>query len=166
MIKNLIAVLIVVMVSGCSTLQKELKNHVKQSKMSYKSISIGKVLTSIIALNPTFNIANNNNLSIPIDAVTYELSFNNKKMLSGETKSIGSLPANNGKDVTLSLDLTEQRLTSLQQLLFKDKKLDYQVKGVVKTMGLTISFEKYATLYVPEISIKEIKMVKGGVSLS
>ncbi|ABM04463.1 Water Stress and Hypersensitive response [Psychromonas ingrahamii 37] len=161
MIKNLIAVLIVVMVSGCTTLQKELKNYVKQPEVSYKSISIGKVSTSVIELNPTFNIANNNNFSIPIDAVTYDLSFNNKKMLSGEKKSIGLLPANNGKDITLSLDLTEQTLTSLQQLLFKDKKLDYQVKGGVKTMGLTIPFEKSATLYVPEISIKEVKMVKG-----
>jgi LEA14-like dessication related protein len=152
------------MVSACTTLQKELKNYVKQPEVSYKSISIGKVSMSIIELNPTFNIANNNNFSIPIDSVAYDLSFNNKKMLAGETKAIGSLPANNDKDVTLLLALTEETLTSLQQLLFKDKKLDYRVKGAVKTMGLTIPFEKSATLYVPEISIKEVKIVNGSFS--
>ncbi|MFT5653280.1 MAG: hypothetical protein ACI8W9_001221, partial [Psychromonas sp.] len=66
---------------------------------------------SVIELNPIFNIANNNNnnFSISLDAVTYDLSFNNK--------------------------------------------LDYWVKSALKTMGLTISFEQSATLYVPEISI-------------
>lgn len=164
MSKNLIAVLIVVMLSACTTLQNELKNYVQRPEVSYKSISVGKVSMSAIELNPTFNIANNNNFSIPIDAVAYDLSFNNKKMLAGETKSIGTLPANNAKDVTLSLDLTDETLTSLQQLLFKDKKLDYLVKGGVKTMGLTIPFEKSATLYVPEISIKDVKIVNGGFS--
>ncbi|MFT6927067.1 MAG: LEA14-like dessication related protein [Psychromonas sp.] len=164
MIKNLIAVLLVVMVSACTTLQQGLKNYVKQPEVSYKSISIGKVSMSAIELNPTFNIANNNNFSLPIDAVTYDLSFNNKKMLAGETESIGTLPANDAKDVTLSLDLTDETLTSLQQLLFKDKKLDYVVKGAVKTMGLTIPFEKSATLYVPDVSIKDVKIVNGSFS--
>lgn len=164
MIKNLIVAVIVIMISACSTLQNELKNYVKQPEVSYKSISIGKASMNVIELNPTFNIANKNNFSIPIDTVTYDLSFNDKKMFAGETKSIGALPANNNKDVTLSLDLTEETLTSLQQLLFKDKKIDYRVKGGVKTMGLTIPFEKSATLYVPEISIKEVKIVKGSFS--
>ena len=31
-------------------------------------------------------------------------------------------------------------------------------------MGLTIPFEKSATLYVPEISIKDVKIVNGGFS--
>ncbi|MFT4835548.1 MAG: LEA14-like dessication related protein [Psychromonas sp.] len=74
---------------------------------------------SVIELNPIFNIANNNNnnnnFSISLDAVTYDLSFNNK--------------------------------------------LDYWVKSALKTMGLNISFEQSATLYVPEISIKELEIV-------
>jgi LEA14-like dessication related protein len=164
MSKNLIAVLMVVMLSACTTLQNELKNYVQQPEVSYKSISVGKVSMSAIELNPTFNIANNNNFSIPIDAVAYDLSFNNKQMLAGETKAIGTLPANDAKDVTLSLDLTDETLTSLQQLLFKDKKLDYLVKGGVTTMGLTIPFEQSATLYVPEISIKDVEIVNGSFS--
>jgi LEA14-like dessication related protein len=164
MIKNLIVVAMVVMVSACTTLQNELKNYVQQPEVSYKSIAVGKVSMSAIELNPTFNIANKNNFSIPIDAVTYDLAFNNQTMLAGETKSIGSLPANNAKDVTLSLDLTKETLTSLQQLLFKNKKLDYRVKGGVKAMGLTIPFEKSATLYVPEISIKDVKIVNSSFS--
>jgi LEA14-like dessication related protein len=164
MIKKLLVVTILVMISACSTLQNELKNYVKQPEVTYKSISVGKVSMDVIELNPTFNIANKNEFPIPIDVVTYELSLNNKKMLAGETKEIGTLPANNAKDVTLALDLTQETLTSLQQLLFKDKKLDYQVKGSVKAMGLAIPFEKSATLYVPEIKISDVQVINASFS--
>ena len=159
MIKKLLAVSLLVMVSACSTVQKELKNYVQQPEVTYKSMSVGQVSMDGIVLNPTLNIANKNRFVLPISAVTYQLSLNNKQMLAGQSEEIGTLPANANKDVTLSLDLTKETLSALQQLLFKDKKLDYQVKGSVKTMGLTIPFEQSATLYAPKISIGDIKIV-------
>lgn len=150
-------------ISACSTLQKELSNYIKQPEVSYKSIAVGEVSMNLIELKPTFTIDNKNDFSIPIDAVSYDFSLNDKKMLTGESDEVGTLPANDAKDVTLSLALTKETLTSLQQLLFKDKKLDYQVKGSVKTMGLTIPFEESSTLYVPEISIRDIKVVNASL---
>ncbi len=117
-----------------------------------------------IELNPTLNIANKNSFSIPISAVSYDLSLNNKQMLAGQSQEIGTLPANANKDVTLSLNLTKESLSALQQLLFKEKKLDYQVKGSVQTMGLAIPFEKSATLYAPEIKIRDVKVVNASFS--
>ena len=158
MIKKLLIVVLVAMVSSCSTLQKELKNYVKQPEVNYKSFAIGSVSMDAIELIPTFNVANKNNFSLPINTITYELSLNNKKMLAGETKEIGSLAANKDKDVSLSIDLTKETLTSFQQLLFKDKKLDYSIKGDVNAMGLSIPFEESATLYVPEIKVGDVKV--------
>lgn len=158
MIKKLLVVACMVVISACATLQKELSNYVKEPEVSYQSISVGKMSMDAIELIPTFNVANKNDFSLPINAITYELSLNNKKMLTGESDEIGTLPANADTDVSLSLDLTKETLTSLQQLLFKDKKLDYQIKGGVKAMGITIPFEKSATLYVPEIKIHDLKV--------
>lgn len=159
-IKKLLVIAAIVLMSACSTLQQELKNYVKQPEVTYKSISVGKISMDTIELNPTFNVANKNAYSIPIDTVNYELSLNNKKMLVGETNKVGTLPANSAKDIILSLALTQETLTALQQLLFKDKKLDYQVKGSVTAMGLAIPFEQSATLYVPEIKISDLQVVK------
>jgi len=159
MIKKSLIVAMMMIISACSTLQKELKNHVKTPEVNYQSISLGKVAMDSIELNPIFNIANKNAFSLPINTINYELSLNNEKMFAGETEAIGTLPANSDKNVSLSIDLTKETLTSLQQLLFKDKKLNYQVKGNVNVMGLAIPFEKSATLYVPEIKIIDFKVV-------
>lgn len=158
MIKKLLVVTMVVIISACSTLQKELSNYVKEPEVTYKSIAIGKMSMEAIELIPTFNVTNKNDFSLPISAITYELSLNNKKMLAGESDDIGTLSANAEKDVSLSLDLTKETISSLQQLLFKDKKLDYQIKGGVKAMGLTIPFERSATLYVPDVTINDLQV--------
>ncbi|GLS89504.1 hypothetical protein GCM10007916_05710 [Psychromonas marina] len=158
MIKKLLVVTMVVIISACSTLQKELSNYVKEPEVTYKSIAVGKMSMEAIELIPTFNVVNKNDFSLPISAITYELSLNNKKMLMGESDDIGTLSANAEQDVSLSLDLTKETIVSLQQLLFKDKKLDYQIKGGVKAMGFTIPFEKSATLYVPDVTINDLQV--------
>jgi len=158
MLKKILVVITIVFISACSTLQKELNNYVKEPEVTYKSIAVGKMSMNAIELIPTFNVANKNNFSLPISAITYELSLNNKKMLAGESDDIGTLSANAEQDVSLSLDLTKETIASLQQLLFEDKKLNYQIKGGVKAMGLTIPFEKSATLYLPDVTINDLQV--------
>lgn len=164
MIKNLIIVAAVTLLSACSSLQEGLKDYVTQPEVNYKSIALGEVSMDRIELNPTFNITNGNAFPIPVNTISYELSLNDKKMLNGETDSIGTLPANDNKDISLSIALTKETLTSLQQLLFKNRKLDYQVKGNVNALGLAIPFEKSATLYVPEITVADLKVVNASFS--
>lgn len=159
MFKKVIFITALTALSACSSLQQGIKDYVKKPDVSYKSISIGEVSMDRIELNPTFNITNNNAFSLPIDSIDYELSLNQKKMLDGKTDDIGTLPANTNKEVSLSLALTKETLTSLQQLLFKEKKLDYVVKGNVNAIGLAIPFEKSATLYVPTVSIADLKVI-------
>lgn len=162
--KKFLLIALLITVSACSTLQEGVKSLVKQPEVTYKSISVGEVSMDAFELNPTFSIENKNTFSLPIDSVTYDLSLNEKNMLTGETKDIGTLPANNTKDVTLSLGLTQETLTALQQLLFKNKQLDYTIKGSVKTMGLAIPFEKSATLYVPEIKVADVQVKEASFS--
>ena len=159
MFKKLLFVSSLAALSACSTLLDVAKDYVKQPEVTYKSISIGEVSTDRIALNPTFNVLNTNSFAMPVDNVSYELSLNNKKLVEGETDAIGTLPANSDKDVKLAFELTQDSLTALQQLLFKENQLDYQVKGSVNTMGLAIPFEQSSTLYVPEVSIADLEVI-------
>jgi LEA14-like dessication related protein len=164
MIKKLLAITMLLQVTACATLQQEINKFVKQPEVTYQSISVGSISPSGIELNPTFNISNKNDFAIPVDIVSYDFSLNNKQMFTGETAEIGTLPAQNNKDVTLSIDLTQATLASLQQLLLKDKKLNYLIKGKVTGMGLQIPFERSDTLYVPEISIADVKVVNVDLS--
>lgn len=164
MFKKLMAVTAISLLTACTALQEGLKDFVQQPDVTYKSFAVGEVSMDRIELTPTFNIANNNALPLPINSITYELSLNDEKMLAGETDAIGTLPANGNKDVSLSLALTKETLTSLQQLLFKERKLDYQVKGNVNSMGLAIPFERSSTIYIPEVSIADLKVVNASFS--
>lgn len=159
MIKKLLAVAMVCTLAACGTLQQELQNYVKKPEVTYQSIAVGKASMDLIELTPTFNVTNPNGFPIPVDTVSYALSLNNKQMLEGETKEIGTLPANGDKDVTLAIALTKETLSSLQQLLFKDKKIDYQIQGDVTAAGIAIPFEKSATLYIPDIKVGDLKVV-------
>tara|TARA_R110001583_G_scaffold38455_2_gene124284 strand:+ start:1749 stop:2543 length:795 start_codon:yes stop_codon:yes gene_type:complete len=164
MIKKLLAVAMLLSISACATLQEEINKFVKQPEVTYQSISVGKIAMDGIELNPTFNINNSNDFAIPVDIVSYDFTFNNRKIFSGETAEIGTLPAKDNKDVMLSINLNQETLASLQQLLLTDKKLDYQIKGSVKAMGLVLPFEKSDTFYIPEISIADVKVVNANLS--
>jgi len=159
MIKKILVGALVLTTTACTTLQHELKNYLNKPVVNYKSITVGQLAIDSIELNPTFNVLNKNAFPIPINAATYELFLNNDKVLDGTTNSIGTLPANQNKDVTLSLNLTEETLISLQHILLRDKKIDYQVKGNVNIMGLPILFEKSDTLYVPELEVVDMQVV-------
>jgi len=144
------------MLSACSSLQ--LQNYIERPKVSYKSIDVSKISADGIVLNPTFNVDNSNGFPVPINSVNYTLLLNEQTVLAGETNEIGTLPANDNKDISLSLDLTKDTLMTLQKLLSQNKQLDYQIKGDVNAMGLSVPFEKSATLYMPEIKIVDFKV--------
>lgn len=160
MFKKLSTVAVILMLSACASLQEGISSLVQTPEVSYQSIAIGEASMDLIELQPTFNVANKNDFPIPVDSVSYQLSLNNKKMLEGETKEVGTLPVNGNKDVTLGIDLTKETLSSMQQLLFKEKKIDYLIKGDVSAMGLSVPFEKSATLYVPDVTISDVKVVE------
>ncbi len=143
--------------SGCATtIEQGLKDLVQKPEVNYSSVALGDVTSNAIEIKPVFNINNPNSVTFPVDAISYSLSFNNKQMLEGTTESLGMLPANGSKDVTVPLKLTTESLSALQGLLFKDKKLDYQVEGNVKVLGFSIPFKNQNTLYMPNISLAGI----------
>jgi len=144
----------------CSLLTDLAKKHVIQPEVNYKSISFGKISADGIELKPVFEVINKNGFSIPLDQLSYDLSFNQKSLLDGAITKLGSLPANGSKEVPISFMLNKEVLEAFKELLLNNEKLDYQVKGKAKMLGFSIPFEKKDTFYRPKISLGKINVGK------
>lgn len=158
MLKKIIIVTLAITTSACSSMQGLMKENLKEPEVTYKNISVGELSREKIELKPTFSIANKNSYSIPVDNLKYELSFNKKTMLKGETDQIGSLPAKQSKDVTLGLDLTKESLLSVKDILLKEGQIDYVIKGEIEVMGFIFPFERASTLYKPAASLGKLEI--------
>jgi LEA14-like dessication related protein len=162
MIKKVMLLVLAITVSACSTLQNLMKENIKEPEITYKSMSIGQLSRDNIELKPTFSIANNNGFTIPIDTLKYELSFNQKAMIKGATDKVGDLPANQSTDVTLAINLTKDALAAIKDVLFKEGKIDYIIKGEVEVLGFIFPFEKASTLFKPTLSLGKLTIKKAG----
>lgn len=160
MFKRIMLLVLAMTVTACANLQQLMKENIKEPEVAYKSISVGQLTSDKIELKPTFSITNKNSYTIPVDSLKYELSFNQKTMMKGETDKIGDLPSSQSKDVTLGIDLTKDTLLSVKEILLKDGEIDYVIKGEVEVMGFRFPFEKSSTLYKPSISIGKLEIKK------
>lgn len=158
MFKKIIVIALAMTATACATMQGLVKDNLKEPEVTYKNITMGELTREKIQLKPTFSIANKNGYAIPVDNLKYELSFNQKTMLKGETDQVGSLPANQSKDVTLGLDLTKESLLSVKDILMKEGQIDYVIKGEVEVMGFKFPFEKASTLYKPTVSLGKLEV--------
>lgn len=159
-VKKSTLVFLAIIVSACSNMQGLMRDNLKEPEISYQNVAIGELSRDKIELKPTFNITNVNSYPLPVDKLKYELSFNQKTMVKGETDQIGSLPAKQSKEVTLGLDLTKDSLLSVKDILLKDGQIDYVIKGEVEVMGLKFPFEKASVLYKPVASIGKLEIKK------
>lgn len=150
-----------ILLSSCASL---LQSAVKEPAITYKSIALGDINNQQVELRPTLSIFNPNGFSVPVDSVEYELIINNKEMLKGETDKLGTLPAKESKDVTLSLMLSQKTLEYFQDILFKEDKIDYKIKGFASVMGLRVPYEHTDSIIKPKISLADIRVGKASFS--
>ena len=152
------------LLNGCANVSQQLKQFVSPPKVTFKQAALGKISHDSIELRPTFNISNGNAFDLPIDKITYQLSFNQQQVLDGFTDDIGRISAQQSKDITLGINLSHQVLKTLKNSLLNTKKLDYAVQGQVQVMGFNIPFQHAATLYVPQVKLNSIKVVSASLS--
>ena len=160
MIRKLLVSVLILTTTACTTFQHQFKNYLNKPEVSYKSVSIKKLAIDAIEFNSTFNIINKNAFSIPINEANYDLFLNNNKVLSSTTDFLGTLPANQDKNITFPLSLTQGTLISLQHILLRDKQINYRIKGNVNALGLSIPFEQSNTLYAPHLSILDMEVIR------
>ncbi len=149
-------ILIGLTLNACNTLTEVAKKNIKEPEVNYKNFTVGKVSSEGIELIPVFEVKNNNPFTIPLDKLDYALSFNEKTMLDGAIEDIGSLPANGSTEVPISFMLNKDVLASFKELLINNEKLDFEVTGKAKVLGLSVPFEKKDTFYRPKISFGKL----------
>jgi|GEM_PF-1547629 len=163
MMKRLASLLLVLStLSGCANIT-QLSDIVKKPTISYQSIALGQVSAHGIELKPTFSLLNNNSYAIPVDTVDYHFSLNGDSIVSGVTQPIGSLSPHQARDITVSINIADKALKSLQGSLFSDKAINYNVNGHVNVMGIALPFEHQATIFVPQIKLGKITMVNANM---
>ncbi len=151
-------------ITACSNMEEAVKKNFKEPEITFKTLSIGDVSSSGIQLNPVFEVLNTNFYTIPLDQLSYELSFNEKTMLNGAIQDIGSLPANKSVDVTIPLNLNGETLDSFQELLVNNEKLAYSIKGKVKVLAINIPFKEEGVFYRPSISLGSFSVEESSFS--
>ena len=111
-----LAVLGCLSITSCATLQQQISDNIKQPQVSYKTMSIGQLTSSSIELFPVFSVYNSNMFDIPVTKISYNVTVNQQKVTSGIAKNIGTLPANQDKDIQLAMRFEQQALNTLKKL--------------------------------------------------
>lgn len=144
--------------SSCALVGKFLSGTLKSPEVSYRSFGLGSVNAEMVELKPGITIKNPNDVDIPIEMIDYKLDINKKTMLEGKTNKVGNLQALKSKDVDLSLEITKDSLSALQDLLLKSEKVDYHALLNVKVMSFNVPIEFKGTLYKPSIKFAGVKI--------
>lgn len=153
-------ILMALLLASCASVQQQIKNNISQPEVGYKSISVGQLSSDSIQLLPVFAVTNTNMFSIPVNNVSYQLSLNKQQLIAGNSDAIGTLQPNQSKDITLAMDLSNQSLAALQELLFKNGKIDYLINGKINVLGIDFPFQKESTIFMPKIKLNRINVVK------
>jgi len=151
-------IVLMTMITGCSNLQKQASNIIKKPSVAVESFKLGAVSEEGITLIPRLKITNENGFPIPVDGMSYDLSLNSRQMISGQNNDIGTLKSKQPKSVDVPVMLTSETLDFFVNSLFKDKKLDYQIKGAVQVLKFDLPFNQSGTFFYPEIKIGKFNL--------
>lgn len=133
-----VSLVLTLVITGCSQLGIEKPN------VSLTNISLGEsnsfLGTSVII---DLKITNPNGIALPLSAMSYSLSFNDAKLLSGVTNDLKSIAAYGSQDVSLTLDANVLALPKLLVALNKSRDVNYafdatlSMKGLIPDISLT-----------------------------
>ena len=156
---SLIALALVVL-GSCALLQKA----VKQPLVAFESFRMGDSNDTSITLIPRIRITNQNDFSIPLDKLNYNLMLNDRNIFSGVTKIPGALESNNPKSIDIPVILTQETLDFFVNSLTKDKMVNYTVSGDASVAGFAVPFDRKGQVFMPEVEVGEFNVNSASLS--
>lgn len=162
--KIIICSLMLFALNGCALLQGVIGDGVKKPNVAYKNFVLGQVSADGVQFKPTLSILNTNAFALPVNSVDYEIIVNERSLTKGKTNAVGTLPANASKDVTLAIDVKQDSLEALKDVLYRENKLDYAVKGKINLMGFDVPFNHSSTLFKPSVKMGKLKVSQASFS--
>lgn len=112
-------------------------------------------------------VSNPGALSIPVQALNYQLHINNKPVISGQHNERIKLPAQGEKVVDLPMTFHYSDVFSGIVDIFKYKQLAYQLKANLDLAYINIPFQTSGQLSLPslpKLSVKKIRIKKLSLS--
>lgn len=149
-----------VALGSCALLQKA----VKQPLVAFESFRMGESNDKSITLIPRLRITNQNDFSIPLDKLNYNLMLNERNIFSGATNVPGALESNTPKSIDIPVTLTQETLDFFVNSLTQDKMVNYTVTGDASVAGFAVPFDRKGQIFMPEVEVGEFNVNSASLS--
>lgn len=151
--------------SGCQTLTSTV---VKEPQVNVDHIAVTGVSLDAVDLMLTLKVDNPNNYKLALSGYSYQVSFNDKPMLKGQTDEGFSVAAKQSNLVKVPLRMTFSDVMKLLQEVGADNKLRYDVKADMRLdapilNAFSLPAEKSGEITVPRlpnIALKDLRVRK------
>ena len=111
MLRKASLLLFVTLLPGCATLD------LKKPTASVNGMTVGEVDPNGFTMNFDVTVDNPNRIALPLADADYELGVGGTRLLDGEARPGGSLPASGSRRVTLPVTVTFENLLSAEQAI-------------------------------------------------
>ncbi len=141
--------------AGCAELQKNIQTpSVQFAGIEPKNASLYETTVDFL-----IHVENPNPISLPVQALSYSVDINGKKMLSGSAQPGIQIPAKAGTDLRIPVEVRyEEFLNGLQELMHKDS-LGYSIKGDIDLGFFKLPYEAGGTIPLPKLPQIQLKTI-------
>lgn len=159
-------VVLLALLSGCEQLNQQLKNVVKEPSVSVQNLSVTGLNLDSVNLLLRLKVSNPNDFKLALAGYDYQIKFNNKELLKGETSEGFSVPAAAASSVDVPLTIGFNQVMDLLNQVGDDNQLNYEVNANMRLDApvlnlFAINTHKKGDITVPklpEVSFGELKV--------
>ena len=142
-IKTVFLLALVFLLSSCATVVKE--PQISISKIQLDHLSLRESEASF-----TLNVLNPNKFSIYLSGIEYGLSLNGVNVASGENSNRVTIAAGTEETVTIPVRLQVAKLFKMIPNFWRDKRVEYNLDGKLKTPLINIPFHRTGGINVSQ----------------
>ncbi|MEO1170903.1 MAG: LEA type 2 family protein [Myxococcota bacterium] len=156
MISRLIFCAALLSSTSCATLSELTKGAFKKPTLTYKDVELRDLSLGGVTMDFVFELNNPNGVGIKLASLDYQLDFEGKKFVAGETEQAIEVAANGSSEVRLPLSVEFEKLAeSVMALLSAKEQIAYRLAtgfGVNTPIGLVrIPAETDGDLPLPKL---------------
>jgi LEA14-like dessication related protein len=137
---NILFMAVVILLSGCAQLTKEL---LKDPEVKILDFSVSNITAESVSVNLKLNVNNPNPIPLKLGQVGYNLKLSGQQVTEGVFDKGIDIPASGANDVVIPLTFKYNAVESLvNSFLKKTLTKDYELSGTAKMGFFSIPFNK------------------------
>ena len=162
-IKIVLLVTAVLIIAGCSTLQKQ----IKQPELSLSDARITAMSLSDMQVAFDVDVANPNPVGVTMKGLSYALQIDDKSLFNGALSEKLHIDANGTSRVAIPFTLRYEEIYGTLLALRDHKELNYTISGDANFGLITLPYKKSGTFSLPrlpDISVESVRITSLGLS--